>query len=363
MKSQHVPESAVDDYLAWAERALIDFGPIEDIANGNLRKSEKIKAVLGHPLMGNASNRKNIDSLIIEQKLTDSMHRRLPLFLVLPAFPFKDQGAFNTESRPDEPDFGEVALMVRMHCLALGLSRLHAEQVQWIILSDGPLYAPIFGLAPGLAERYLNRIRAFRDSLNLRSTIHVLSLKDVVAKSRFSYGAASGIDAFTKYVADIRHTLESLSRVDAESNDALQALTQDMMWNIDTRRYGQSAASQDIWNALRGQKRSPLYSELYEQSRETTLRYMACNIALRLSRAIECQFPFALRATSHAKKGQVAIPRLGHVAPWNGVAVLRRRGRGWADLESMRMYRAWQEGANVRAHLEGNEGAFFYEIS
>ncbi|WP_407697871.1 L-tyrosine/L-tryptophan isonitrile synthase family protein [Streptomyces kaniharaensis] len=287
---------------------------------------------------------------------------RLPLYLALPAFPFKDQGAFNTDCSADQPDFGEVALLVRMHCLALALSRLYAEEVQWIILSDGPLYAPFFGLDSGVAQRYLQRIRSFRDNLNLGSTINVLSLLDLVAKTQYLYGGKSGVEAFAKYSADIRHALESVSRKDREVDDALQVLAGDMMWNLDTRRYEQSMTHQELWRIIRRKGRSPLRTEVSEQSRETTLRYVSCNIALRLARVIECQFPLAIRATSHAKRGQVAIPRIGHVAPWNGVAVRRRRGRGWADLGSVRIHRAWQQGADVSVHLEGCGDAFYYEV-
>jgi hypothetical protein len=61
----------------------------------------------------------------IAEVVDDCSRERLPIQLVLPAFPFKDQNPFRTSCNASHWDIGEAALIVRLHCIALGLDQLH----------------------------------------------------------------------------------------------------------------------------------------------------------------------------------------------------------------------------------------------
>lgn len=360
----HASDDIVVEYRDWAERELVTYGPLDSLlADNRISKAEKLYRIVSNATLGNSANRNHISTRDIQAVLDRIAESRSPLYLVVPAFPFKDQGAFNTNGPPDTPDFGEVALMVRMHCLALAMSRVHVQYVHWIVVSDGSLYAPMFGLETGVAHRYMQRLRALRDQLNLSATISLLSLQDLSRKTRYIYNSARfrGGDPFSDFCADIRQALETMWRQDEEVATAMDTLTRSTMWNVDTQRYVSFGDPRELWAVLKGRGHEPLASELYEQSRETAFRYAACNIGLGLANVIDTQFPFALRATSHAKPGQVALPRLGHVAPWNGVAARRFDGRGWGDLECMRVHRVWRRRPIRAICLGGSRIPFYYE--
>lgn len=364
IKHTHVSDDILQEYLAWSEDELVTFGPLSSILDDKkLTKAGRIHQLLSNARLGNSANRNNIALATVDSAVERVTSERLPLFFILPAFPFKDQGAFNAEGPPDEPDFGEVALLIRLHCLALAISRIHVECAQWIIASDGPLYAALFGLPPGAAQKYMQRMRSYRDRLNLRSTISIVSLQDVSRRIGYSYSSSRAMpDAFSTFTSDIRQILEALSRCDEEVGRALRNLTYAAMWNMDTRRYLQFVDRRELWDVLSGRGRHALKGEVYEQARETAFRYAACNIALSLSKVIETEFPLGIRATSHAKRGQVAIPRLGHVAPWNGVAARPVGSHTWSDLECMRLHRVWRSRPEKAVHLIGSAVPFFYEL-
>ena len=362
------PEYAVDEgliyeYRDWAERDLIGPRPLEAIvADRQLTDAERIHRILSSRSIGNPRNRANLSPSSIDRVLARLYDSRAPLQLVVPAFPFKDQGAFNTEGSADSPDMGEVAMLIRMHCLATVLSHVHLEYVQWIVLSDGPLYASIFGLDIDTTLTYMDRLRVFRDRLNLRSTVHIVSLGDVIRFCNFRYGSKSQfLDAFSHYVLDIRAFLEDLIRSDPQVLEAMHQLTMSLVWNIDTRRYLRGNSTGHLWKAMTGAKPTGLLSrEIYGQSREAALRYASLNLALGLSNAIALQFPNGVRATSHAKAGQVALPQIGNVAPWNGVGAIRRDAHV-GSLRTVRVHDVWRDRAKTPVgFLDGSASPFVY---
>jgi hypothetical protein len=55
----------------------------------------------------------------IAEVVDNCLRERLPIQLVLPAFPFKDQNPFRTSCNASHWGIGEAALIVRLHCIAL----------------------------------------------------------------------------------------------------------------------------------------------------------------------------------------------------------------------------------------------------
>jgi hypothetical protein len=357
---REVADSIAQEYMEWADNALITNGPLDSILDDTTyTTTQRIHRIFSNDLLGNSDNAGNIDVAFLDDRLAPIRERHLPLQLVVPAFPFKDQGAFNTAGRPEDPDFGEVCLLVRMHCVSLALSKVHVQYVEWVIVSDGPLYATLFGLQEAVAENYLRRLRSIRDRLNLGSTIAILSLKEVIARTGFLYGRAEGRDPFEQFTEAIHIALLAIERDDAGLQKAIRDLTGVMMWNIDTRKHLTTAGGRKLWTALKT-GRAALGREVYEMARNTAFKYAASNLALRFSRVLELQFPLALRATSHAKLGQVALPRTGSVRPWNGVAVVSTPERGWQDLKTMRLHQAWRKRITTAVHLHGADSPFYY---
>jgi pyoverdine/dityrosine biosynthesis protein Dit1 len=369
-KRAYVSDAVMWSYLRWAERDLVYGGPLNALLdNPDLNEAERFLRILCDKTIGHTLNRRHLQLDHIADKLDAAHSERLPIHLVVPSFPFKDQGAFNTEGPPESPDFGEVAQLVRMHCTALALSRVHVEYVSWVVLSDGTLYAPLFELDRGAAITYVKRLQSIRDKLNLRETVSLLSLEDVIDRCGFSYQSDGGkrrsvTDAFGRFTTDIRTVLLDAYNHDGPIRVAIQTLTHDMKWYIDTKRFARHADEGQLWRAVAGRARSrnPLVVELNEHAREAAFRYAASNLALRFSRAIELQFPRSLRATTHAKDGQIALPRTGVVRPWNGVATVTNFELGVESAKTCRLHDAWRKKVRTIYCLEETDTPFFYDV-
>lgn len=357
----YATDSVFGEYLDWAEREFLDQSPMDSVVRDqSLTKAEKFHAIIRNRQIGNTDNRLNVQPELLLPAIQDADRDKAPILLVIPAFPFKDQGAFNTDCDPDAPDLAEVALLVRLHILACMLTRVHLEYVHWVILSDGPLYAPIFGIDVGTSQRYLDRLRGYRDRLNLQATLSVLSLVDIIDKSTYKFARGDNyLDIFTRYSTEIRLRLEALVRNDEEVRESIHQLTSSLMWNIDTKRYLATHSVGELWSALNSKTATPLKNEIYGQARESALKYAAVNIAMKHARTIEVQFPTAIRATSHAKPSQVAIPRIGPVAPWNGVAYLDSKSKGWSSLSAVRLHSLWGDGHEA-VYLPGTNSPLYY---
>lgn len=289
---------------------------------------DKVLAVLSDDRLGNPANRRNIDKaaflgLFDTLARTDSRVR-----FVFLGFPFKDQNIFRTSGSASAPDLAEVLLLIRLHALTLALFQLVPHGVDWIVLSDGVPYHEIFRVDLSDVLTYRNRLQSLRTRLNLTGSVHVLDLQHLVDcyvdEQGQPYVEAYAKDAATKLYAMTTENDEDVWR-------AMAVLKRGIKWNMRLRDILLPFEWERSWEILNTDQPADLYGaeletwqRLDELATSAAVRYAAINIGLRTSKLLSTMLPLHVRATAHAKLGQVAIPQLGDVFPWNGIGVADR---------------------------------------
>lgn len=321
---------AVDRYVEASEDELVFGGLVDNLIGDPSRPvGEKLQSILSERALGNTANRRNIDPSHLEARVNSSLAQQAPVQLVLPAMPFKDQCPFRTDAPADHVDLGELAFIVRLHCLVLAINQIHPFDAECVVVSDGVAYAPIFDVSTDAARRYVARLRQLRNQLNFSRTVHFVDLADLVKLD--TTHAGSGLYRSVPQVRRvIRNRLEKLVREDPQCERAMSVLAYGMRWNLNTRKFLTAHSPTTLWSALRRQRvRGTESSDLVTLSQvvqdrawRSALDYLSFNLAVAYCQLFDRYFPEAIRLTSHPKVGQVAAPRLGNVYPWNGVAVV-----------------------------------------
>jgi pyoverdine/dityrosine biosynthesis protein Dit1 len=319
----------INRYLETCEYELV-FGGLVDNLIGDPSRSdqEKFVSLVSNRLLGNTANRRLASSDAIAMAFERCREQQAPVQLLLPAMPFKDQCPFRTELPASQPDLGEAAFLVRLHCLALAVNQVHKFDCECIVVSDGTAYAPFFDVDKRDAAIYLDQLRLIRDNLNLTKSIHFLDLADLIEMDCKS-AAIGNYLPFSKIRSVVRRQLATARSADERIEHAFSVLAYGMRWNLNTRPHVVEDTDRDLWRALRrtvprsndSKRLQGLIGQLNQRSIQAALDYASFNLALRFSNVLGRFFPDAIRLTSHPKPGQVAAPRFGATYPWNGVAV------------------------------------------
>jgi len=359
VRAGYVSDGIIDDYLRNSGEESVYGGLLDDVLHGGgLGAADRITQLLCHRQVGSPKNSAVDLSAKLHSHVADASKAKLPLRFVVPAFPFKDQNPFRTgrNTPASHVDFGELALVARLHALALAISQVHPYGAEWIIVSDGVTYAPIFAVPEEEARRYRLSLQDFRNRLNLQNTLHFLDLSDM----------ASRLPNFSALVEDIEGKLRKLTAT-GDDAERLEVLARGISWNLSTREYLDEYEPAELWSVLTSSQPSAmphvserLRTEIVERSRNAAIRYAAFNMAFSHVQLLERFLPGAIRATVHPKPGQVALPRLGDVYPWNGVGV-RTPAAGNVVIES-REYFSFARQRWSAARLYSSEFAFYYEL-
>jgi len=227
--------------------------------------------------------------------------------------------------------------------LALALRQVCPFGCEVIVLSDGVLYAPHFDVPPDLAQRYIKRVRHFRNFLNLQRSVHLLDLEE----------ACHLIPGFDDMVSDVTKRIEKLQN-NTSIAPAVQRLTVSMIGNL-----GWPEATKEqlasIWNLMHGG--SALHSferDVIERARKCAINYLGINVTISWLNIYKTVFPFATRCTVHPKRDQIAIPMCEDL-PWNGCGV-------W-DGHQVKVSRFHELPRNVvAAYPDGWEHPFAFEL-
>jgi pyoverdine/dityrosine biosynthesis protein Dit1 len=346
---QTISEEVLHQLLRNSESSLVYGGIIDDLIT--LYKDDRALQILGmlsHPLLGNKRNRDFLRYAELSDLVSRCLSERLPFQLLLPAFPFKDQNPFRTGSAASHWDIGEAALLIRLHCLALGLNQLHAYDGECLIVSDGRAYSSMFGIRESEANEYLQGLRELRNSLNLQRTIHIIDLKSLIDKADRSFTIdldGNRIIGLRKIFNTLEDRLEALSRSNELAASKLAGLGESMIWNIETRTYLERINAPTLWRAMNlrckrlDRSTVELRDDLKSRSWRVGLRYAAFNMSLTLSGFWRVMFPDSIRSTVHAKPGQAAIPKLGRGDPWNAVGVIEDGGLGAEAVKTMPLWK------------------------
>jgi hypothetical protein len=360
-----VSDDVVYDLLASYEERIASGERVEAILDDArlVRPTDKIVAILSDPTIGNKTNDHVSTIAEVTRGLESTRASDGPLVFLLPAFPFKDQNPFRSDLPPSVPDFGEIAMLIHLHCLAMAINQVSRHDVLWVIVSDGRAYEDMFGVPRGSAYQYLSALRDWRSRLNLGASIHFIDLQDVVERHDAAMASAS-----TKTFSDVNREIASTLRSAATQSDASQSsigsklneLARGMLWNRSWSQAAERYGLDGLWRVhcascdttLLPPELHEAAHDLWSVSLETAIRYAAFNLASGYTRLLSRFLPSAIRATSHAKPGQVAIPRATGVAPWNGLAVYERRGAGNVRVHSTPLCQV-PEMATVRFQLNG----------
>jgi pyoverdine/dityrosine biosynthesis protein Dit1 len=279
------------------------------------------------PFIGSVSNRQNVDATTLTEVFAHAEAIEAPIQLLLPAMPFKDQCVFRTACPADHIDLGEFAFLVRLHCLALAVNQIHRYDGECVVISDGLVYAEMFGVSRLEAARYVDHLRDARDRLNIAKSVHIIDLESLLQRDD-EFRSRAGLVTSRRIRTSIRKSITSLNDSDADVRKAFGRLVAGMRWNINTRSIlGEGGLTlPDLWRWLCGApgkdwRGEPAMEHLEARASGAAFEYASFNLALAYSRLLQRHFPTAVRLTSHAKKGQVMAPRLGSVFPWNGVAI------------------------------------------
>lgn len=355
-----VVTNAPQIYLEKCEAELVYGGILRGLNTRNaITIEDAIINVLSSPLLGNPMNQKYINKEAFSISITPSIKEHKRLQFIVPGFPFKDQNIFRTESEPDHLDMGEISLLIRLHALALAFFQIHPFGADWIILSDGLAYSKIFGVDTKSAEAYRENLRDVRNKLNLQGTVSILDLNQIAHHA----DGENNIGRFDYLVNEVIKILHKLTDSNDKVNKSFSVLTRGMMWNLSTREYETQYSREEIWHAVTDTslRRSGAFEEeILDRSRIAAFYYGAYNLALRWYNIPKRIFPNAIRATVHPKPGQIAIPSIGNVYPWNGVPIVHKGTFRANDITVSPWYELRKQGKNLLGHVERNSKAPLY---
>jgi len=344
-----ISEAVFHQLLRNSESTLIFGGAIDELlAAFRDDRAMQILSLLSHTLIGNRRNKDYLSHKALADLVSTCLRERLPFQLVLPAFPFKDQNPFRTASPASHWDIGEVSLLIRLHCIALGLNQLHPFDGECLIVSDGRAYAQIFGVRDSEAMEYLEGLRGIRNGLNMNRTVHLVDLRSIMEKADRSFVMEWGgakIVGLRSIIGHIESQLELVARSEESVSKELDTLAESMVWNMETRDYVSRVATATLWRAMNPRcirldaAASELRAELRARSWRVGLKYAAFSISLGLTGFWEVMFPTSIRATVHAKAGQAVIPKLGRGDPWNAVGIIDDSGLGPDAVKTLPLWK------------------------
>jgi pyoverdine/dityrosine biosynthesis protein Dit1 len=324
---------------------------------------EKIFGLLCDSAFGNRKNRKNVKANWFSQKVDPMVKERLRLEFVLPAFPFKDQSIFRTMAPPEHVDMGELAFMARLHTLALAIYQVHPYGVDWILVSDGLAYSKILRVDETKVKSYFKRLVMYRNLMGLQRTVHIIDLDEMTHRLR---SEASGNRIFDVTKDAIKEVLIKWKNSQNERPDEMKVLARGMKWNVNLKDITSDVDWADLWLIMNSNSRNDLpaqlrklWDDVMNVVTDAAIEYAAFNLAMKFHNVFAQFFPMSFRATIHPKKGQIAVPEMGKVFPWNGVALRRSSGK----FESLPLYSLLRRSANPVVYtMEGSDVPFFYEI-
>jgi pyoverdine/dityrosine biosynthesis protein Dit1 len=339
----------------------------KEVGDANAARAWRCFLILCHADVGELDNLLYVNFLDFGRVTHARFAAKTPLQFVLPSFPFKDQNPFRTASRADHIDFGEVALLIRLHSLALALAQIFPYGVKWLIVSDGLVYSDFLGIAKEEAIRYRERLREWRNRLNLQQTIHILDYSEAIEHAGEFTVSLDGQDSSSVTFAQVFDRIRDIikSEIARGTNSLLSekfaVAVRGMMWNINLRNLHLKYGHEALWAALTGSAAPSelVAAELSRQATEAAISYHCFNLASKTLRLLETVFPQGIRATVHPKLGQIAIPRIGDEYPWNGVAYINDEVIGPKCVETRLGYRIARE-TKVSAYYFVSDDAPFY---
>jgi pyoverdine/dityrosine biosynthesis protein Dit1 len=365
--SENISYRTLLRYLEVCERQLVWSGLAGGIVSGTNRDMvAQLGELLSSPLLGNKDNAKlsSEEWSATLQPLVSQQHR---VCFIVPGFPFKDQNPFRTAAHAGHVDLGEIALLIRLHVLTMASFQVHPFGVDWLIVSDGHAYAPILRIDDHHVNEYQRQLRLYRDLLNIYGSVSILELTDLCAHLGTEAGGEPIFDVTKRYVsARLRELIGASSDIATSFN----TLVRGVKWNMNFQDIAKdrSIDRSTHWLLLdsdestaRGQSWEELWKLFDNLARDAALAYASFNLTIRFHKLFESLFPQSIRATTHAKKGQIAVPELGEVTPWNGVAFVRGSELSATSVVVEPLYRLARYGSISSKAIRSGEPPLYYQ--
>jgi Pyoverdine/dityrosine biosynthesis protein len=344
-----VSEEIVTDVLAQYEKHVAFGEHTEKILEdaGLPTEDDKVAAILANPHLGNKRNADLATIQEIKRGMQSARALAAPLVFVLPAFPFKDQNLFRTDIPATVPDMGEVTMLIHLHCLALAINQLSRHDVLWLVVSDGTVYEDMFGVERGSASQYVSALRDWRTRLNIGGSIHFIDQHELIERHEATFAGTPEMsfrNTEQRILDIIRNAVKAGD--DPSEEPIIRAITElaaGMLWNRSWKAAAEKYDRRTLWDVHVAScckdhlpvEHHEAAGHLWDLAIETASRYAAFNLAARCTGLISNLLPNAIRATSHAKSGQVGIPHDIGVAPWNGLGICSRETNGLFRVKSM----------------------------
>lgn len=308
--------------------------------------------------IGSTKNRVNNEREYFVENLVGTIERESRLLFVLPGFPFKDQNRFRVPYSAEEPDLADISFLIRLHRLTQALYQVHPFGADVLILSDGSLYADIFRVPMDAVDRYMRRLKAYRNQLNLQGTVSIIPLEDLL--SRPDVNGVRPLDM----VAEIEVRLRSLTSSASDLSEIFADLKAGMKRNINSKDLLSDLSSEDASTVVYSATApagpiSSRWSEYDLISEDAAYRYAAVNLTLKWFDLIMLHFPGAIRGTVHPKIGQFALAGSGGAYAWNGVAVSNSWPQSIDDVKVSPFFTLGDHSSVVRVSFDDGLPAFF----
>ena len=230
---------------------------------------------------------------MLDAKLARFVRSRLPVRLVLPAFPMKSPDAVG-KVLGDQPDAGELLALLTLDALARDVAAVYAPGCHVLVVSDGRVFNDIYVVPDDDVSRYGRMLRQLAPAGHLQ----FIGLDELFA----SMGSADKRAAVVAFGARGTDDVAAKLAVDAHFREIYLAFKKLLMRDCGLNQYRASAAAKIMM------RRNECYSDL-----------------------IRLLFPHHIRLSIHDHSGleKIGIHLVGRsiITPWHGVAVRHRDGR------------------------------------
>lgn len=259
--------------------------------------------LLNNPIYGSPSSKLPVVEEAIKEKIELFVQKRLPLLLVLPAFPAKSPNRNKTLGAL--PDFAEVVALRKLQDLCDSIQTVYAPGVKLLICSDGRVFSDLVCVSDTAVNAYSKGLEEILGLHNLTS-IALFNLDDVFRAHTFDEMRDSLLGEFSDSVEEIR---ERVKAVELER----------LLFNGIHRFVFEDRLSLEESNER---------SRSFVREESKKIAYEVVQRSQAWSRLVEKEFPEAIRLSIHPQlpestKIPVKFFNADHQwrTPWHGVAL------------------------------------------
>lgn len=344
----------------WPQRIslpIIDENSPEQIAGA-------IFDILCNSKIGNYKNKINNSKEEFIQQLIPKILDKERIMFVLLGFPFKDQNRFRVPYDADNIDFSEISLMLRLFSLTQTIYQVHPYGVDIVVLTDGGLYKDIFEIENSLVDSYFQKLKHYRNKLNLQGAISFIPLNSLIDR-------ASNSINLNQQIKHIENTIVELLELNKNGiSEQFEILLQGIKWNMNNSiSIFDNLTETEVLSIIKSQRNEvesnlyKIWDEYNDLAKNASIRYAAINIIMKYHDLINNFFPESIRSTVHPKKGQFGLTSSQNSFPWNGVAYSKDWPNNTDDIRCVPYYSLCDENHLMQITFPNSSDTCFFTSS